>query len=72
MEREKWKVSMRTTLGAKRLGRTLRESLPDVTWQRVPNEMLRLLVKISEAEARKERSGQADTGRPPSGSRKER
>ncbi len=35
---------------AKRFGATIREEMPEVTWQRIPEPMLKLLVKISEAE----------------------
>jgi len=61
MERTKWKASVRNKVGAKRLGQTLREWIPDVTWQRVPDRMLKLLMKISEVEARSQGRRQANT-----------
>ena len=36
---------------AKRFGVTIREEVPEVTWQRLPEPMLKLLVQITEAEA---------------------
>jgi hypothetical protein len=35
---------------AKRFGVTIREEMPEVTWQRIPEPMLKLLVEITEAE----------------------
>jgi hypothetical protein len=35
---------------AKRFGATIREEVPEVTWQRLPEPMLKLLVDITEAE----------------------
>ena len=42
------------------LGAKIRKALPDVTWQRVPEPMLRRLVEIEKVERRQRR--EADTG----------
>jgi hypothetical protein len=44
---------------AKRFGVTIREEVPEVTWQRIPEPMLKLLVEITEAETA---PGQPDAG----------
>jgi hypothetical protein len=42
------------------LGAKIRKALPDVTWRRVPEPMLRLLVEIEKVEGRQRR--EPDTG----------
>lgn len=58
---------MRRNMLAKRLGRSLRETVPGITWKRLPDRMLRLLVEISEAEQRQDRAQQSDRDAPPRG-----
>ena len=38
---------------AKRFGVTIREEVPQVTWECVPHPMLKLLLEIAEAERRR-------------------
>lgn len=61
--------SMGKSMLAKRLGRSLREAVPGITWKCLPERMLRLLIEISEAESRRddarrdEEAGRDDEGR---------